>query len=107
MTVPRKKVSAIIACYRDAPAVPHMYQRLRAVFDLVGVDGEIIFVNDASPDDAAEVLRELASRDRSVVVINHTRNFVSQTAFTSGMRIASGHAVVLIAVDLPDPPPRT
>ncbi len=104
MTAPRKKLSAIIACYRDAPAVPHMYQRLRAVFDLVGVDGEIIFVNDASPDDAAEVLRELASRDRSVVVINHSRNFGSQSAFTSGMRIASGDAVVLMDGDLQDPP---
>jgi polyisoprenyl-phosphate glycosyltransferase len=104
MKAPRKKLSAIIACYRDAPAVPHMYERLRAVFDLIGVDGEIIFVNDASPDDAAEVLRELATRDRTVVVINHSRNFGSQGAFTSGMRIATGDAVVLMDGDLQDPP---
>jgi polyisoprenyl-phosphate glycosyltransferase len=104
MTAPRKKLSAIIACYRDAPAVPHMYERLRAVFDLIGVDGEIIFVNDASPDDAAEVLRELATRDPTVVVINHSRNFGSQGAFTSGMRIATGDAVVLMDGDLQDPP---
>src|SRR5258708_38664446 len=104
MTVPRKKGSAIIACYRDAPAVPHMYQRLRAVFDLVGVDGEIIFVNEASPGDAAEGLRELASRDRSVVVSNHSRNFGSQSTFTSGMRTASGAGVVLMDGDLQAPP---
>jgi glycosyltransferase involved in cell wall biosynthesis len=100
----RKSISAIIACYRDAPAVPQMYDRLRAVFEKVGVDGEIIFVNDASPDDAAEVLRELASRDRSVVVINHSRNFGSQSAFTSGMRICTGDAAVLMDGDLQDPP---
>jgi glycosyltransferase involved in cell wall biosynthesis len=104
MTAPQKKLSAIIACYRDAPAVPHMHQRLRAVFDLIGVDGEIIFVNDASPDDAAKVLRELASRDPTVVVINHSRNFGSQSAFTSGMQIATGDAVVLMDGDLQDPP---
>src|ERR1700704_5953285 len=104
MTAQRKKLSAIVACYRDAPAVPHMYERLRAVFEKIDVDGEIILVNDASPDDAAEVLRELAGRDRTVVVINHSRNFGSQNAFTSGMRICTGDAVVLMDGDLQDPP---
>ncbi|MGA7911286.1 MAG: glycosyltransferase family 2 protein [Candidatus Dormiibacterota bacterium] len=104
MTARRKKLSAIIACYRDSPAVPHMYERLRAVFEKIDVDGEIIFVNDASPDDAAQVLRELAGRDQTVVVINHSRNFGSQSAFTSGMRICTGDAVVLMDGDLQDPP---
>lgn len=101
---PRQKLSAIIACYRDAPAVPIMHERLTAVFERLGVDYEIIFVNDASPDNAADVLAELAARDRRVVVINHTRNFGSQSAFTSGMRIATGDAVVLLDGDLQDPP---
>jgi dolichol-phosphate mannosyltransferase len=81
-----------------------MYERLRAVFEKIDVDGEIIFVNDASPDDAAQVLRELAGRDQTVVVINHSRNFGSQSAFTSGMRISTGDAVVLMDGDLQDPP---
>src|SRR5947209_10305912 len=79
------KLSAIIACYRDAPAVPVMYKRLVAVFDNLGADFEIIFVNDGSPDDARVVLAELAARDSRVIVINHSRNFGSQSAFTSGM----------------------
>jgi dolichol-phosphate mannosyltransferase len=97
-------LTAIIACYGDAPAVPHMYERLRAVFRKLGVNYEIIFVNDCSPDGAREVLAELAARDRRVVVINHTRNFGSQAAFTSGMRLATGDAVVLLDGDLQDPP---
>jgi len=99
-----KKISAIIACYRDAQAVPIMYERLSSVFKKIGVDYEIIFVNDNSPDNAREVLAELASRDKKVVVINHTRNFGSQSAFTSGMSIATGDAVVLLDGDLQDPP---
>jgi len=71
----RPRLSAVIACYRDAPAVPIMYERLRKVFEGLGADYEIIFVNDGSPDDAREVLRELASRDPRVVVINHARAF--------------------------------
>jgi glycosyltransferase involved in cell wall biosynthesis len=100
----RTKITAIIACYRDAPAVPFMYQRLTAVFNKIGVNYEIIFVNDCSPDNADEVLAELASRDSRVVVVRHSRNFGSQNAFTSGMRIATGDAVVLLDGDLQDPP---
>ena len=101
---PRKKLSAIIACYRDAPAVPIMHERLTAVFNKIGVDYEIIFVNDSSPDNAREVLAALATRDPRVVVINHSRNFGSQSAFTSGMHIATGDAVILLDGDLQDPP---
>lgn len=100
----RRKISAIIACYRDEPAVPVMHERLTNVFRKLGVDYEIIFVNDASPDNAREVLAALAARDPKVVVINHTRNFGSQNAFTSGMRLATGDAVVLLDGDLQDPP---
>jgi dolichol-phosphate mannosyltransferase len=100
----QKKITAVIACYRDAPAVPYMYQRLVDTFAKIGVDYEIIFVNDCSPDNADEVLAELASRDRKVVVIRHSRNFGSQNAFTSGMQIATGDAVVLLDGDLQDPP---
>ncbi|MBV9866365.1 MAG: glycosyltransferase family 2 protein [Abitibacteriaceae bacterium] len=99
-----KKLSAIIACYRDAPAVPIMHERLVAVFEKLGADYEIIFVNDGSPDNAREVLTELAGRDKHVIVINHTRAFGSQNAFTSGMRIATGDAVILLDGDLQDPP---
>ncbi len=94
----------MIACYRDSQAVPIMYQRLVETFNRMGVDYEIIFVNDASPDNAAEVLAALAAADDRLVVINHSRNFGSQNAFTSGMRIATGTAVVLLDGDLQDPP---
>ena len=100
----KDKLTAVIACYRDAQAVPIMYKRLVDTFEGLGVDYEIIFVNDASPDNAAEVLAELAAKDKRVVVINHTRNFGSQNAFTSGMRISTGDAVALLDGDLQDPP---
>jgi glycosyltransferase involved in cell wall biosynthesis len=98
------KISAVIACYRDAEAVPIMHERLVKTFTEIGADYEIIFVNDGSPDNAREVLAELAARDPHVVVINHARAFGSQSAFTSGMRIATGDAVVLLDGDLQDPP---
>ncbi len=101
----RKRLSAIIACYRDAQSIPLMYERLTAVFQKIKLDYyEILFVNDCSPDNSAQVLKELAAIDRRVIVITHTRNFGSQNAFTSGMKVATGDAVVLLDGDLQDPP---
>jgi glycosyltransferase involved in cell wall biosynthesis len=98
------RLTAVVACYRDAPAVPEMHERLSTTFQKLGVDYEIIFVNDASPDNARDVLEKLAEIDPRVRVINHSRNFGSQGAFTSGMQAATGDAVILLDGDLQDPP---
>ncbi len=100
----KNKVSAIIACYKDAKAILIMYKRLAAAFKKIRVDYEIIFVNDGSPDNTEDVLKKLVEKDGHVIAINHSRNFNSQMAFTSGMDIASGDAVVLLDGDLQDPP---
>jgi dolichol-phosphate mannosyltransferase len=39
-----------------------------------------------------------------VLAIEHSRNFGSQSAFLSGMQLATGNAVVLLDGDLQDPP---
>jgi polyisoprenyl-phosphate glycosyltransferase len=98
------RVSAVIACYRDAQAIPLMHQRLTRTFESMNVDYEIIFVNDASPDDTERVLEETTAGDNHVLAIEHSRNFGSQSAFLSGMHIATGDAVVLLDGDLQDPP---
>jgi nucleoside-diphosphate-sugar epimerase/glycosyltransferase involved in cell wall biosynthesis len=100
----RFKLSAVIACYKDAQAMPIMHQRLTAVFKKINVDYEIIFVNDCSPDNTVDVLAELVEKDDYVIGIEHSRNFGSQSAFLSGMEIATGDAVILLDGDLQDPP---
>lgn len=100
----KASISAIIACYKDAQAIPVMYSRLVAVFDRLDMDYEIIFVNDCSPDNSADVIRELSTQNPRVVGINHTRNFGSQAAFRSGMELATKEACVLLDGDLQDPP---
>ncbi len=97
-------VSAIVACYKDNQAIPIMYERLKETFTKLNIDFEIIFVNDCSPDDTEEVIRAISRNDRRVLGISHSRNFGSQSAFKSGMEIASKNACVLLDGDLQDPP---
>lgn len=98
------RLSAVVPCYSEGESVPVMHERLTAVFKELGVDWEIIFVDSGSPDDTPRVLAELAARDRRVTVVRHTRAFGSQSAYSSGMRLATGDAVILLDGDLQDPP---
>jgi glycosyltransferase involved in cell wall biosynthesis len=99
-----KKISAIIACYKDNQSIPILYQRLTEVFVKIKYDYEIIFVNDSSPYNDEEVIAQLCNQDNHVIGISHSRNFGSQSAFVSGMELASGDAVVLLDGDGQDPP---
>jgi|688.fasta_scaffold122504_2 dolichol-phosphate mannosyltransferase len=99
-----KTISIIIACYRDELAIPVMYDRVTKVFSKLNYSYEIIFVNDASPDNSKVKIMELSKKDNRVKGITHTRNFGSQSAFLSGMDFASGDGIVLMDGDLQDPP---
>jgi dolichol-phosphate mannosyltransferase len=100
----KKSVSAVVACYNDEQAIPIMHERLVSIFSRLGMDYEIIFVNDSSPDNSAEVIREISLRDPHVIGVTHARNFGSQSAFRSGMELANKEACVLLDGDIQDPP---
>ena len=99
-----KKLSIIIACYRDEPAIPEMHERLTRVLSESNLKYEIIFVNDCSPDNSLEAIRKISELDSNVIGVSHARNFGSQAAFVSGMTVATGNACVLMDGDLQDPP---
>jgi len=99
-----KKLSIIIACYKDAEAIPVMHKRICDLNIADEIELEIIFVNDGSPDLSQMQLLEIGTKDARVIGIKHTRNFGSQAAFLSGMKISTGDAIVIMDGDLQDPP---
>jgi len=99
-----KKISIVVTCYKDQGNIAEMYRRLTKVLAGVAPNYEIIFVNDASPDNAEAILRGIAGGDEKVTVILQARNFGAQNAFTAGMVQATGDAVVIMDGDLQDPP---
>lgn len=100
----KRSLTAVIACYKDEQAIPVMHERLVSVFNRLELDYEIIFINDNSPDNSTEIIREISARDPHVIGVTHSRNFGSQSAFKSGMELASKEACVLLDGDLQDPP---
>ena len=98
------KITSVIACYKDDLSIPVMHKRLTDIFQKIGCNYEIIFVNDGSPDGSEKTLENICQKDDKTTAIFHSRNFDSQNAFTSGMLQSTGDAVVLLDGDLQDPP---
>lgn len=100
----RKKISAIPIAYKDEGNIRELYKRLTKTLKEITPNYEIVYVNDASPDKSQEILASLAKKDKHLTVICHSRNFGAQSAFTTGMKYATGDAVVIMDGDLQDPP---
>jgi polyisoprenyl-phosphate glycosyltransferase len=101
----RTLISLVVPVYDESPVIRAFYDRATAVLaGLPGFDYELLFVDDGSTDDSYAQLRALASRDPRVRVVKFSRNFGHQIAISAGIDRARGDAVVIIDVDLQDPP---
>jgi glycosyltransferase involved in cell wall biosynthesis len=101
----RYHVSVLTPCYNEEGNVEILYDRIRAVFaQLPEYSYEQVFIDNASTDGTAILLRDLAARDRNVKVIFNTRNFGHIRSPYHALLQCRGDAVVAMASDLQDPP---
>lgn len=98
------KYSVVIPVYNSARYLQELHARLRSVMDRLNEPYEILFVNDASPDDALTVLRGIQDGDDKVVVVDLMRNFGQHNAVVCGFQSSSGEFVVTMDDDLQHPP---
>ena len=91
MTEIRVDISVVIPVYRSSSTLSELVARLVTVLDRIEKRYEIIFVDDASPDNSWHVLKELQAKftDR-LVAIQLMRNFGQHNALISGFRQARG-----------------
>ncbi len=97
-------LSVVVPCKDEADVLQCTHRRLTDVLAGLGCDFEILYVDDGSTDDTAEILSGLQVADEHVRVIRFSRNFGHQMAITAGLQYAAGAAIVLIDADLQDPP---
>ena len=86
-------VSAFFPCYDDEATIGWVVGRVGALFDRLGVDGEIVVVNDGSADGSAAVLDELAGVEGRLRVVTHDQNRGYGGALQSGFAAATGEWV--------------
>jgi glycosyltransferase involved in cell wall biosynthesis len=97
-------ISLIIPVYNEDAAIPLFLSELDRRLVLPDTRLELVFVNDGSADGTLAQLLATAASRADVTLVNLSRNFGKEAAMTAGLDHAHGDAVVLMDVDLQDPP---
>jgi glycosyltransferase involved in cell wall biosynthesis len=100
----RPEVSVVVPMYNEADNVRRFHRRCSAVLDGLGVDWEMICVNDGSADETVDRVLRVRESDERVKLLDLTRNFGKEVALAAGIDHALGDAVVEIDADLEHPP---
>jgi glycosyltransferase involved in cell wall biosynthesis len=100
----RPTLSIVLPIYNEEEVIPELHTRLQSFLAKLGLDSEIVFVNDGSKDRSMEMLRAITANEPRYRVLSFARNFGHQSAITAGVDYARGRAVVVMDADLQDPP---
>ncbi|OGC50297.1 hypothetical protein A2716_03755 [candidate division WWE3 bacterium RIFCSPHIGHO2_01_FULL_40_23] len=94
-------LSIIVPIYNEEKNIIVLYKELKEVLKESGRSYEIIMVDDGSFKDRTwDVLSELAQNDKSLKVIQHSRNYGLTAAYQNGFDHSKGDYVIIIASDL-------
>jgi glycosyltransferase involved in cell wall biosynthesis len=97
-------ISVVVPVYKEEGNIPEFLRRIRPILEATTQDYEIIFALDPSPDRTEEVIMEHRSQDDRVKLLKFSRRFGQPMASLAGMEYSSGDAVIVMDVDLQDPP---
>src|SRR5437660_7615878 len=95
---PLKLLSVVAPMFNEEGTAALFYERV--ISALEGIPFELVLVDDASRDQTAAIIDEIADRDPRVRVLRLSRNFGHQAALTAGLEHARGDAVAMLDSDL-------
>ena len=102
-----KLLSVIVPCYNEEESVELFYEELTKndpYFAQKDMELELLYIDDGSVDRTVEEVRKLRDRDKRVHLVSFSRNFGKEAAMFAGMEHSKGDYVVIMDVDLQDPP---
>jgi polyisoprenyl-phosphate glycosyltransferase len=101
----KKRITVMTPTYNEEDNVRELYQAVKNVFaGLPQYDYEHLFIDNASTDRTAVILKEIARNDKNVKVIINTRNFGHIRSPYYGLLQCTGDAAFSVVADFQDPP---
>ncbi len=98
------QLSLVVPVYKEEGNIPVFLRRIREVLASVTEDYEIIFSLDPSPDRTEDVILEARATDPRIRLLKFSRRFGQPMATLAGMEYSRGDAVIVMDVDMQDPP---
>lgn len=96
--------SLIIPVYNEEGLIDELVTRSAKALESFTPNYEILFVNDGSTDSTLRRLIEARKQYPRIKIVDLSRNFGHQAAFTAGLEMALGNYVAMMDGDLQDPP---
>lgn len=100
-------LSVIVPCYNEEENVVPFYEELiknDPFFREKGIELELLYIDDGSRDSTAAEVKKLRGKDKRVHLVSFSRNFGKEAAMYAGLEKSRGDYVVMMDVDLQDPP---
>lgn len=95
-----KTISFVIPCYRSAKTLPAVVDEIKRTMEsLKEYAYELVLVNDCSPDNTFDVIRELVEKNDWITGVNLAKNFGQHAALMAGFRQVRGDIVVCLDDD--------
>ncbi len=99
-----QRLTIIVPVLNEQDAIPIFYEKLEKIVPQLNVEIEYLFIDDGSQDNTLRIVKELAEKDARVHYVSFSRNFGKEAALYAGIQNSSGDYIVLMDVDLQDPP---
>lgn len=97
-------LSIVLPVYNEEENIVKQYEAIRDALKGIGKTREIVFIDDGSSDNSADLLKAIAKKDKTVKVIVFRRNFGQTAAMSAGISHASGEIIIFMDSDLQNDP---
>ena len=99
------RVTLVVPVFNETDSIPLFLEQTQAVLaPHLDITLDYVFINDGSTDATLEVLMAARQDNKTITIVDLSRNFGKEAAMTAGLMTAKGDVVVPIDVDLQDPP---
>ena len=98
------EISVVSPCYGAPTLLRQLVEQITETVSKLTDSYEIILVEDCSPDNSREIIRDICANDTHVKGVFLSRNFGQQSALNAGYDVAQGNYVVTLDCDLQNPP---
>jgi polyisoprenyl-phosphate glycosyltransferase len=99
-----QSLSIVVPVYKEEGNIDEFLRRIRPILEQLTEEFEIIFALDPSPDQTEQKILQARSRDTRIKLLKFSRRFGQPFATLAGLQYSTGQAVIVIDVDLQDPP---
>lgn len=97
-------ISLVTPLYNEEKLIPQLIESLLSSLKNISEKFEIICIDDGSSDNTLELLLHERKKDERIRIVELSRNFGHQAAYTAGLEVSKGDYIIMIDGDLQDPP---